>query len=121
MIIALCSTGKDLLSKVDKRFGRAAYFVFYNTDTTEMSVIENSAKEAQGGAGALAVQQLVNNNTEIVIAPEVGPQALEALNKFKIPAYKQGDVQTVQNAIDAWENKTLEIIEDPGHKGLHRA
>ena len=121
MIITLCSTGKDLQSKVDERFGRATYFVFYNTATEEKIVIENSAKDAKGGAGALAVQQLVDNNSELLIAPEVGPQALQALNKFKIPAYKQGDVTTIQDAITAWENNKLEMIKNPGNKGLHKA
>jgi predicted Fe-Mo cluster-binding NifX family protein len=121
MILALCSTGKELQSRVDERFGRTAFFLFYNTDTAESIVIENSAKEAKGGAGALAVQQLVDNQAELLIAPEVGPQALEALNKFKIPAYKQGVVTTVQDAIKAWENKTLDSIKDPGNKGLHKA
>jgi predicted Fe-Mo cluster-binding NifX family protein len=121
MIIALCSTGEDLDSKVDERFGRATYFLIYNTENSEFTCIENSAKNAKGGAGALAVQQIVDHKAELVIAPEVGPQALDALKKFNIPAYKQGGVTTVQDAIAAWNNKELKIIEAPGNKGLHKA
>lgn len=121
MIIALCSKGEGLESKVDERFGRATNFIFYNTDNSSFSSINNTAKDAKGGAGALAVQQLVDNKAEIIIAPEVGPQALDALKKFKINAYKQGNVATIQDAIQAWEKKELSIIDEPGNKGLHKA
>ena len=121
MKIALCSTGPELESKVDERFGRAAFFVFYNSETKELTAIENSARTASGGAGALAVQQIVDNDAVIVIAPELGPQALDALKQFRIPAYKQGSVKTVQEAITAWENETLTVIKDPGIQGLHKA
>lgn len=121
MIIALCSTGKDLDSKVDERFGRTTYFGIYNTENSEYTCFENSAKTAKGGAGALAVQQIVDNKAELVIVPELGPQALDALKKFKIPAYKQGKSTTVRETVSAWKNNELEIIEAPGNKGLHKA
>jgi predicted Fe-Mo cluster-binding NifX family protein len=121
MIIALCSKGDNLESQVDERFGRAANFIFYNSETSVFSSIINTAKDAKGGAGALAVQQLVDNNAEILIAPEVGPQAMEALKKFKITPFKQGDVSTIQDAVTAWKNKKLQMIEVAGNKGLHKA
>lgn len=121
MIIALCSTGNTIDSPVDDRFGRASNFVFYNTTDSQITSIKNEAKTAKGGAGALAVQQLVNNKAELLIAPEVGPQALEALKKFNIPAYKQAMSKTVKEAIEAWQNDSLELIKDPGNKGLHKA
>jgi len=68
----------------------------------------------------LAVQQLVNNKSELLIAPEVGPQALDALKKFNIPAYKQGMSKTVKEAVGAWESGSLKLIKDPGNKGLHK-
>ncbi len=120
MIIALCSTGDAMESPVDERFGRAAYFLFYNTITSEMVSVINEAKTAKGGAGALAVQLLVNNKAELLIAPEVGPQALDALKKFKIPAFKQGENTTPELAVLAWGNGSLEMIKDPGNKGLHK-
>lgn len=121
MIIALCSTGDSMQSPLDERFGRASFFLFYNTETSEMVSVINEAKTAQGGAGALAVQQLVNNKAELLIAPEVGPQALDALKKFNIPAYRQGGNKTPALAVEAWKNGSLEMIKDPGNKGLHKA
>ncbi len=54
MKLALCSTGVELSSTLDERFGRANYFILYNTESSEMDVIKNSAKEAAGGAGGLS-------------------------------------------------------------------
>ena len=121
MKLALCSTGQEFTSTLDERFGRTNYFIFYNTESSEMDVVENSAREAAGGAGGLAVQQLVDNGVEILIAPEVGPQALDALNRFNIPAFKQGNFKTAERAIAAWGNGELIEIEKPGNKGLHKA
>ncbi len=121
MKLALCSTGEKLNSTLDERFGRANYFIFYNTESLEMDVIKNSAKEASGGAGGLAVQLLVDNKTEILIAPEIGPQALGALRKFGIPAFKHGSSKTVEDAITAWGNGALKKADKPGNKGLHKA
>ena len=121
MRIALCSKGKELTSEVDDRFGRASYFLVYDTESSNITVIENSAKSASGGAGGLAVQQIIDAGGELVVAPEVGPQALDALNKFGIPAFKQGDAKTVAAVIAAWEKGALEKVEKPGNKGLHKA
>ncbi|MDA3812202.1 MAG: hypothetical protein PF518_17935 [Spirochaetaceae bacterium] len=120
MIIALCSSGKELTSNVDDRFGRASFFHFFNTENSELTVIENNAKDAKGGAGALAVQQLVDHKAEVLIAPELGPQAMEALNKFTIPAFKQGNVKTVNDAITAKKNNELPLIKKAENQGLHK-
>lgn len=121
MIIALCVKGKDLTSELDVRFGRAENFLFFDSESGEFSVVENRSKNASGGAGSSAVQQLIDGNAEIVIAPEVGPSALDALNKFEIPAFKQGNAATVMEAVEAWKAGTLEKVEKAGVKGLHKA
>ena len=121
MIIAFCSSGTVLDSPLSGRFGRADYFLFYNTETKEFTTVENSAKEAAGGAGGQAVQQLVDNNAEALVAPEVGPQAFTALEQFSIPTYRQTGCTTVNSAIEAWTAQKLNKIENPMSRGLHRA
>ncbi|MBB6481789.1 NifB/NifX family molybdenum-iron cluster-binding protein [Spirochaeta isovalerica] len=121
MNIAFCSTGCDLNSSVDERFGRTTNFLIYKTETGETTCIENRARTAKGGAGALAVQQLVDNNVSVIIAPEVGPQAMDALKKFNITAYNQQGASTVKEALDLWKEEKLSLIEEPGNKGLHKA
>jgi len=120
MNIAFCSKGCDSESELDERFGRADFFLIYNRENDSYTPVENRAKEAKGGAGALAVQQLVDNKVSVVIAPEAGPQAIEALKKFNISIYSQKGAKTVQEALELWSQGKLDPIEEPGNKGLHR-
>lgn len=38
-----------MTTRISQSFGRAAFFLTYNTDTKEEAFIENSAAQAQGG------------------------------------------------------------------------
>ena len=42
MKLAITSTGKDLDSNLDPRFGRAAYFICVDPQTMAFEVVENS-------------------------------------------------------------------------------
>lgn len=120
MNIAFCSTGCDLQSPLDNRFGRASFFLVYNQDSGEVTCIENTARSAAGGAGTMAVQQLVDNKAELVIAPEVGPQAMDALKKFNMKVFNQKGAKTAEEALVLYKENKLSIIEEPGAKGLHK-
>ncbi|MBN2508809.1 MAG: NifB/NifX family molybdenum-iron cluster-binding protein [Spirochaetales bacterium] len=121
MKLAFCLTRDAIDAPLDQRFGRAEFYGIVDSETGAFEAFENSAKHASGGAGSKAVQQLVDKGVEAVIAPEVGPQALDALNAFSITAFRQGGCTTVQKALDAFKAGTLEKVEKPGNKGLHRA
>jgi predicted Fe-Mo cluster-binding NifX family protein len=121
MIVALCSTGHDLEAELDSRFGRCSNFVFFDTEKRSFVSETNTAKEAAGGAGSLAVQQLVNHGAGVLIAPEVGPQAMDALLAMKIPVFRQGEQTTGTNVIEAWENHRLVEQHKASVAGMHRA
>jgi predicted Fe-Mo cluster-binding NifX family protein len=55
MKIAVTSTGKNLESPVDPRFGRAAYILIVDADTLEFEVLDNAENvNAFKGAGIQA-------------------------------------------------------------------
>ena len=56
MKIAVSSTGKDLNSQIDPRFGRCQYFIFLDPETMEFEAFENTGLMASGGAGVQAAQ-----------------------------------------------------------------
>ena len=56
MKIAIPVDEQNLDSGVCPSFGRAPYFLFYNTDTKESYYLDNSAVASQGGAGIRAAQ-----------------------------------------------------------------
>ena len=121
MIVAFCSTAQDMEAPLDSRFGRCANFVYYDTDSQRVIAEKNMAKDAPGGAGAKAVQQLVNQKAGILIAPEVGPQAMEALIAMKIQVFRQKTAKTATQALEAWQNGQLEEQHKPSVTGMHKA
>ncbi len=69
------------------RFGRADYFMLYDSDTQEWVAFRNPAADARGGAGPQAVQFIDGKNPEIVISGRYGPSAFTALEAAGIKAY----------------------------------
>lgn len=121
MIVSLCAKGPELASDLDPRFGRCEYFLFYNSDDGSCTAVANLAKNASGGAGVMACQIVGNNGAGVVIAPELGPQAMDALSKMEIPAFAQGECKTAAEALEAWKNHRLREMEKVEGSGLRRA
>ena len=76
MKIAISSQGNFPDSNVDPRFGRAKYFIIYDTETDSFDVIDNVQNiQAAQGAGIQAAQNVANQNVELVISGNLGPKA----------------------------------------------
>jgi len=86
MKIAVSSTGKDLNSPVDPRFGRAQYFVIVDSDTMQVvDVIDNtSAQAAAHGAGINAATMVAQSGAEVVLTGRIGPKAFVVLSSAGI-------------------------------------
>ncbi|MBE9536149.1 MAG: NifB/NifX family molybdenum-iron cluster-binding protein [Proteobacteria bacterium] len=101
MKLCITSSGKDMDSKVDERFGRAPYFLIIDTDTIEFKTVKNSALLLGRGAGVSAAQIISDNGAEALLTGIVGPNAFAALRSAKIKIYEGvsgGD--TVKDALD---------------------
>ncbi len=125
MKIAISSTGKDLESEVDTRFGRCSYFIIVEIEDKKIKstkAIENIASKQAGGAGITAAQTVANEKTEAIISTNLGPRAFDVFNQLGINIYQAvpGKVKdTVQKFI---EGKLTEISTPTGpqHMGLGR-
>lgn len=80
MKIAVSSTGTDLNSEVDPRFGRCAYFIIVNTDDMTFEAIENESMSLGGGAGIQSGQFIASTGAKVLITGNVGPNASRTLN-----------------------------------------
>lgn len=87
MKIAIASSGKDLDSQVDSRFGRCPYFLIVDSETEEFEVVENIAGQAARGAGISAAQVIANKGVGAVIAGNFGPNAVNVLSASKIKIF----------------------------------
>jgi len=111
MRIAVSSQGADLDSKVDPRFGRAKYFVVYDTSDESVEVVENEQNlNAVQGAGVQSAQNVAKKNVDIVISGNLGPKAFHALSAagIKTALWSEG---TVAEAIELAKNEKLDLCE----------
>jgi predicted Fe-Mo cluster-binding NifX family protein len=107
MKIAVSSTGRELSSPIDPRFGRALFFIIYNTDDDTFEVIDNQQNvQAAHGAGIQAAQAVVNSEATMVVAGNYGPKASQVLTTAHITSIMWAE-GTVADAIDKVKNNQL--------------
>ena len=117
MRIAVTSQGTDLTSKVDPRFGRASYFLVFDTTDESFEVVENSQNvNAAQGAGIQAAENIAGQNVDIVVAGNFGPKAFQALGAAGIKTVQWTD-GTVAEAIELARNDKLETTDKPNVEG----
>ncbi|RKX26698.1 MAG: dinitrogenase iron-molybdenum cofactor biosynthesis protein [Candidatus Zixiibacteriota bacterium] len=118
MRIAVSSQGTDLTSKVDPRFGRASYFLVFDTSDESFEVVENSQNvNAAQGAGIQAAETVANKKVDIVVAGNFGPKAFRAFEAAGIKTALWAD-GTVSEAIELVRNNKLKIL-DKANVGGH--
>lgn len=120
MKIAISSKGKSGNDLLDARFGRCEYFQICDTKDNSFKVIENKGQSSNGGAGIAAANQIIDENVDIIITGNLGPNAFELINKAEIKAYKCESI-SIEAALNKYNNNELEEIKIPGmsHSGMH--
>ncbi len=117
MRIAIPTNGGGLNDTVAPVFARAPAFYIADVDEkgniTSEKVIQNGAAMAGGGAGPMAVQTLINEGVEAIIAPQVGPNALGAIQAAGIRLYQVAPGTPVEEAIKAVTSGSVEQFRAP--------
>lgn len=98
-------------------FGRAPFFLFYNTDTKEKEIRNNPATEAQGGAGIQAAQFLVDCGADVLLTPRCGENSAEVFKEAGIQIYKSEGTGAEDNLTAFQENKLSRL--QKFHSGYH--
>lgn len=109
MKICVSSSGNTIESKLDPRFGRAAYFVIVDLDTMEAEVIENSAAASGGGVGITSGQLMVDKDVKAVVTGNVGPNAMNVLSAASIEVYR-GEAASVKENAEKYKAGQLQKI-----------
>ncbi len=98
MKICISSSGSDLESPLDPRFGRAPYFLIIDGRGKLVKALENTGVQAMRGAGISAAQLVAQEKVEAVISGNIGPRAYSVLSNLGIkiflgnPAGKAKDI-----------------------------
>ncbi len=100
MKIAITSQGNSLDSLVDQRFGRCAYFAFYDTESKELEFVENAGKNAEEGAGPTAVAFVANKGVHKIVAGEFGFKIKDMLKELNIQMIIMKEDKTIREVVD---------------------
>jgi predicted Fe-Mo cluster-binding NifX family protein len=120
MRLAVSSSGKDLASQIDPRFGRCAYLIICDTDDMSFEAFENESAMLGGGAGIQSAQFVASKGAEAVITGNCGPNAVRTLESAGIRLFV-GESGTVKEGIERFKNNELKAAQEanvPDHFGM---
>jgi predicted Fe-Mo cluster-binding NifX family protein len=84
MKIAVTSTGTDMDSPVDSRFGRCPYLAVVDLESGQLEAVVNPFQNASGGAGIQAAQWVVGKGVGALLTGSCGPKASAVLEDADI-------------------------------------
>ncbi|NLV82740.1 MAG: dinitrogenase iron-molybdenum cofactor biosynthesis protein [Synergistaceae bacterium] len=117
MKIAIPADNNNIDSKVSQSFGRAPFFLIYDTETEKSEFLNNTAASLQGGAGIKAAQLIVDSKASALLAPRCGQNAADVLKSGNISIYKIEATSLMEN-ITAFKENRLALLQDI-HTGFH--
>lgn len=117
MKIAIPMNEQNMECGVCPSFGRAPWFLFYDTEIQKDEWLENKAAESSGGAGIQAAQTLADHGAKALIAPRCGENAEKVLRGAGIAVYRSAGGTAKQN-IDALASGSLSPLSE-FHAGFH--
>lgn len=108
--IAITSVGPNPESNVEPQFGRAPWFMIYDSDAGRWQAVDNSdTARAPGGAGRQAAEILARRGVRIVITGQCGPNAIRALSSAGIKVFQGADRAVAAALRDYQEGKLREL------------
>ena len=100
MKVAITSSGNTVDALLDQRFGRCAYFAFFDTESKSLEFVENTTKDAEEGAGPAAVAAVAGRHVGKIISGEFGFKIKGMLNDLHIQMVMIKEPTTIQEIID---------------------
>ena len=108
MKIAITVKSPDKNAEVDPRFGRAANFCIYDTETTEFDFVSNSQSlDSASGAGVQAAKTVIDQGAAVLLTGHCGPKAFKALMAAEVEIYVNV-TGTIAEAIELFQQEKLE-------------
>ena len=90
-------------------FGRTPYFLIYDTETKEKQYVENPAAQAEGGAGILAAQCVVDHKANVLITIRCGENAAQVFNVANVKVYKGHHKDALEELQEYLDGKLEEL------------
>jgi predicted Fe-Mo cluster-binding NifX family protein len=117
MKIAVTSTGKDLDSQVDPRFGRAAYILIVDSETFDFEALDNKENaNALKGAGPQTASMVSSKGAEVLLTGFCGPNAFKALSAARIGVANDAK-GSVREAVQAYLDGKMPLADKSNVEG----
>ena len=120
MKVAVSSSGTNLDSQIDPRFGRCAYFIIVNTHDMSFEAFDNEAIALGGGAGIQSSQFVVSKGANAVITGNVGPNAVHTLSAAGVKIFT-GQTGSIREAVERYKKGDIKPQQSPNvdnHYGM---
>jgi predicted Fe-Mo cluster-binding NifX family protein len=112
MKIVVSAKGQSPDSEVDPRFGRAACFLLFDTESGAWQPVDNAqCLSAAHGAGIQSAETVCKLGTNVVISGHVGPKAFAVLEAGGVRIYRS-DSQPAAMAVQAFQRGELAELLD---------
>jgi len=112
MRIAVASMGNTLNSEIDRRFGRAAWFIIFDIETMTFSAFKNDRAAIEEEAGISAARAVTGAGVQSVVTGNCGAKAAKILSDADVRLYT-GVTGTVSEAIELYQNGRLTEAKGP--------
>jgi predicted Fe-Mo cluster-binding NifX family protein len=120
MKIAIPVNENSINGNVNPSFGRAPYFLIYDTSSKASEFIQNPATSSSGGAGIKAAQTLVNEGVSALITNRVGENAAGVLSAAGISLYQPAGFSVADNTAAAEADKLSPLTDISAGMHSHR-
>lgn len=109
MKIAFPVSEKSIVTQINDSFGKAPYFLIYNTISKEIDFLDHRAVADQGAGGIRAAQVLADQGIKVIITLQCGENAEKLLKKAEVLIYK-AKAESISDNIEAYLNDQLNLM-----------
>ncbi|MBU1221956.1 NifB/NifX family molybdenum-iron cluster-binding protein [Myxococcota bacterium] len=107
MKIAVTSEGNSSDSLFDSRFGRASWFMVYDTENKNWNAVDNAGNlNAVHGAGTQSAQNIINMGVSVLVTGHCGPKAQSVLQSAGIKIFETNS-GTVTEALAGFMSSSM--------------
>lgn len=111
MLLLVGADGNKIDSPIAIRFGHAAFYLLYNTETKHLEAFENNSDEHNHEN----LQQFLNKGVESFIVGNIGPHAFQTINTPTSKVFLARKMN-VQEAIEKSLHDELKQLTEPTAK-----
>jgi len=105
MKVAVSSTGNDINSQLNPRFGRCEFFIVVETDDMSFEAFENENAVLSSGAGIQSASFVASMGVSSVLTGDCGPKAAQTFSAAGVNVLT-GYSGTVKQAVEQFKTKS---------------